>query len=149
MRRRSILPALVLVAEPIVRDARAQDRTARVEMLAMALEAVQRGKPGRVIVHPSPQSLQSAEISRAEILEAAKRARYTVTDDPEGATGPPVQAFLRLEHAVIRAEDASILIAVAERMPDGTYTRERTDKVILTRVGGPWQVKVVPYFAVR
>jgi hypothetical protein len=83
------------------------------------------------------------------MVEAAKRVRYTATDNPKGITGPPVQSFLRLEHAVIRDDHASILVAVAERKPDGSYMKERTDKVILTRVGGQWQVKVLPYFAVR
>lgn len=149
MRRRLMLPALALVIVPFAPDARAQDSASRVEVLAIALGAVRAGRPGRVIVHLPPQSLQAAYISRSEIVEAAKRAHYTVTEDPKGITGPPVQSYLRLEHAIIRPNEASILIAVAERKPDGSYMRERTDKAILTRAGGQWQVTVVPYFAVR
>ena len=149
MRWRFLLLALLLVIAPIPRDARAQDTTSRIEVLAMALEAVLGEKPGRVIVHLPPQSLQSSGISRSEIVEAAKRVRYTATDDPKGIIGPPVETYLRLEHASVGAKEASVLVAIARRKPDGSYIQGRIDKVILTRADGQWQVKVIPYFAVQ
>jgi hypothetical protein len=149
MRLRLLLLALVIIIAPIPRDARAQDTASRIEVLALALEAVRGEKPGRVIVHLSPPSLQSSTVSRSEIMQAAKRIRFTTTDDPKGIAGSPVQTYLRLEHAIIGANEASILVAVAERKPDGSYIKERTDKAILTRVDGRWHVKVLPYFALR
>ena len=149
MRWRFLLLPLLLVIAPIARDARAQDTASRIEVLAMALAAVRGEKSGRVIVHLPPQSLQSSDISRSEIVEAAKRVGYTATDDPKGITGPPVQAYLRLVHARVGANEASALIAIARRKPDGSYIQGRIDKAILTRADGRWQVTVIPNFAVQ
>ena len=149
MRWRFPLLALQLVTAAVSRDARAQDTASRIEVLAIALEAVRGENPGRVIVHLPPESRRSLGISRSEIVEAVRRVRYTATDDPKEITGPPVQTFLRLEHATFGLNEASVLVAVARRNPDGTYSGGRTDKAILTRTGGRWLVKVLPHFALQ
>ena len=150
MRWLRCLLAIALVSAAVAAEGRAQDAESRITAIALALEEMRDGRPGNVNLFLPPPPHNPSGFSRAEAADAAKRLRYTLSEDVKGVAGHPADIHLMLEGASIGADLARVFVVRVVKQPDGTYAGgTATFAVELTRVAGGWKVNRTYLLSVR
>ena len=142
MRSKLVLLAVVLISAAASHSALAQESESRIAAIALALEEIQRGFPGKANLNLPPHHVTLFGLTRSEAMSAAKRLQLTVNDHSSGFVSPLGDIQLEVRGAFIRADEAKILLMRAVRQLDGTFAHTAsTYAVDLVRVGGRWQVE--------